>query len=510
MKHGLSRASAWLPWALLLFLGLVSVRAWVVGAGGASPCVIEAMGLGKDLLSGKENGRQGLVMSLWHPTLPVLVASPLSLLPKGPMRMVLGHGIGLVAGLLILRTVFSAARLSGSGRIVASLLCFVCLSHPHFLASGLSGELSLLGYALLASAVLQFSLWRGNRRTGHLVSLSIRLSLAQLAAPLAVPFVVFFGLCVLGALLREKGRPKGKVEGAMVLFAMPILYGLSLWLLFGWLIMGDPFCAWRNALGGASAAGPEKDSLVLDAAAYAWGLLARHPLFVACLVLGICWPGTRRVALWAGLLVLFWRAGLFLLGAAWGDASDAMLLVVFACLWLGSAVPRRAGQILLAAAAVLGLFRMGRLAEEPRRVLGEANVALRDGKDILGRARELESVGEAVERAGEDGWILVTGYAGYQISEATGSARLIHDMTFQLKKTLSDTSGKPLYLLLPRPEGEAAASGIYSDYPTLYEKGAPFLLFEEGWENWRLWRVVRSSANPWNVTVPLEFRTLGE
>lgn len=93
--------------------------------------------------------------------------------------------------------------------------------------------------------------------------------------------------------------------------------------------------------------------------------------------------------------------------------------------------------------------------------------------------------------------VAVSGYQGYQLLQGLNADErkvFVHQMSMYLDKALEQTRGKDLYLLVPRPVGESRWEDVNLKFPHLYEGGPEIILFDHNWENWRLFRVVRTDV----------------
>jgi hypothetical protein len=422
------RYAAWL-FVILLAVGLGA--AWYVMSRTpdfSREAVIRA-GVGHDLLNGLPRGRQGLVGSFGWAPMPTLMGLPMLRLPEpfGGLYAFTFMAMAAVAALCaFLNEWLRRCGVRGGVRFAVTLIVFLSPAIRQPAMHGGSGPF----FALMGMATMVFLLhWWETEQLRSLAYLAVTVAVAVLTRYQGL--ILFLGalVVVLVHLLLRPAR-KHYAEATLIIFLIPPLYAIGLWMTANWLIMGDAFFFLRG---------------LAEAVRSPAGLLE-------LLAEGVDW---RLVTVLTALPLLAWA----LYRGTRGSRA----------LWLG--LPTLAASFVLWSGGVVGAT--------PRPTPADA---------------ELAQVVAHVNSVRRHDWVIVSGYRGYEVAEALpghGRGQLQHVLSFYLDPVLRDTVRRRTYLLVPKPEGADRWEDINLKYPRLYAQGGAFTVYEKTWPHWRLLRIVR-------------------
>ena len=422
-----SRVEVWVFVALLL-LGFGI--AWYCVADGPVFCheALVRTGVGHDLLDDLSRGRQGLLGSFYWAPLPTLLALPLIRLPE-PLGGEWAHVIvAIVSGALIGVAMSAWLKRCGIAAATRVGVALALFMSPALQTPILEGS-SELTFSLLTLVAFCFLMrWWQTEKLQSLAYLAFVIALVMATRFQGVLLLVVTGAVILAHLVRRRGRRR-YAEATLIVFLLPPLYVAALWIAANWLIMGDP---WFSLRGMADAARSEGwGGLITDGCEWGRALLLCGIALAGRAAAAISTQGRRRLA---GLSVL--------------------VLCLF--LWTGS----------------YRTITFDRVTSE-----GDlSRIALDFGTTH-----------------GQD-WLVLAGYRGYELARLLpehGAPPFYHILSFYHDRTLRDTRGRRAYLLVPSPQGPDRWEDIHLKFPGIFENGAPFIVYEKSWPQWRLWRIVR-------------------
>ena len=267
----------------------------------------------------------------------------------------------------------------------------------------------------------------------------MRASLAYLSITCALALMTRHQtICILGLitlivvlylLIDRRGESYG--EGTLFILLTPSAYVIALWFAANWLIIGLPAFFIRGVLPPA----------ITDVS------------FIELATEGCEWDG---VLLPLCLAIVTW-AIVRIIPSSWPPLYKCIAILVLAGVVLRTDY---------------------RLEQQPREHAPQ---------------EELAEVVEYVEAKHRKDKVIISGYTGYEILRLTKHPRtFIHVMHLYMPKILADTRGQHLYLLVPRPEDVARWDDVSLSLPGIYQEGRDFTLYEKGWDNWQLLRIVRT------------------
>jgi hypothetical protein len=468
--------------AALLFSGLLAP------AGDAIPVQTWTYeGICRELVAGTTEGRQALVGSLWHAPLPTLVGLPAAaLLPRGAATPLVARTTIFMALVFLFwvllrfcRRLFPPWTARGCW-----LACLLLLARLPELAIQPQQTVTL---AAATAALLKLADWSEARRLSDLVKFAFALALLALCgAPLAGWTLLLALLLPAIAALDPALRPR--FQGLLILGLLPTLYALGIWALMSRLILSDACYAWRFVIHGlVTWQGWPQNALHLQNIA---------PL-ACCALLGVLAATRRalRTALLglAGVAVFAWVLLLHGLGFAWAADTAASLLVLIALLTLvaaGQAFEIRHPAVARCAAtlaALLLLFVWVRAPLPGSPPLGTQN---RQAQRTV-----LDAIERDVMSRTPYGRIFICGYRGLGLLEGEQRERFVASLDLHIGTLRERYRRQNLFLLVPRPEAEAALECTVWRYADIYSHGVERALFAGDWGGWRLYEI---------VTAPLE------
>ena len=407
-------------------------------------------GVGSDLLNGLSEGRQGLVGSLVWAPLPTLVGLPLVYVPRLGASSLAWPLIGAVVSAFTVVLLNRWLREAGLHWLIRYPVLLAYQLSPPVLAAVLAGSSALLLLAFLVALVHFLHHWLTTLDVRSLAYVGV---LSGLAVVTDWRTILLVALVLIVVFLRLRGhvnllplRQKGFTRAALLIFLVPGLYLVAVWLLSNWLIMGNPVSFLKGLLGNTS---------LLPArwySGFAWHLYLLAPLLLLLALLHARFVDTPRLAL-------------------------------------------RLFSILLMAVLVLSPFLL--------QLTSRASYF-----DLYPqRVRTVDEIISFLEDRYPNSRVLVDGYYGYLFrARAHRQDLFVHSINLSLPEVDHRTHGKELFILLPRPEGLRSWEDIYLSHPGLFsdyedyrvrdgEFSAAFV-FEERWllddgrPQWLLLRVV--------------------
>jgi hypothetical protein len=476
--------------ALLAAAALAGIAVAALVAADSVPLAPDSVmreALCRRMIAGATEGRQGLVSSAWFAPLPTLARLPLVyLLPESlaglPSRLV-SLFFGLAALAVLGRTAWRWA-----GALPAALVTLGLAAHPAFAAACVDGGDATAVACFLLLCATSWSRWVLEDRLTHLSAMSLAAALLcltrlEMAGWAAAGFVF--------VLLHEVNAPRlpGQRQAILILGLLPWAYGVGLWILGNWLIMGDAVYFLRGLASLAPPADRLFPSPALPAADPAWWLsLAAPALLLPAVLLKRESAGVSLALLTIAVAAL--AAGLDLLGCLW-DAPVILLgapaLGAVCLARLAGLVPKRLP------AARNALACLGLLA--PMLLLGLRPAAWNPAPAGFAPLREdgrkmLADIRGTVQAQTPFGTVYVCGYEAFPLLDGVADPMFLRELDFDFPRAAREYKGRTLFLLIPRPEGRGATESIHRKFPGIYAAGFANTLFTGNWGRWRLFELV--------------------
>ncbi|NLF22129.1 MAG: hypothetical protein GX590_03125 [Lentisphaerae bacterium] len=481
MAYLRNKLTEWIP----ALLAAVAFSVVLTPAGDALPVQTWTFeGICRELVAGTTEGRQALVGSLWHAPLPTLVGLPgAALLPRGASIPLVARGTTFLALFFLAYTLlrFCRRQFSMWPAMLFWLACLLLLARLPGLTTQPQMAVTL---AVAAATVLKFADWFDGRRLGDLVKFSFALALLALCGAHLAGWTLLLALLLpLVALLDPALRPR--LQGLLILGLLPVLYAMSIWLLMSRLMLADAIYPWR--------------ALIHTPPAWtgwpAAGMAPHHLGAVACCALlgglAAC-RRDRRTALLgvSGVALLVWHTVLQGYGLAWATGPAAGLLTLMALLTLASALgvlaarPHTVPLRHRLAVAGVGLVFLA-LCIPPRG--SSPTLAMQDRQT---QRRLLDAVEHYVESRTPYGRVFICSYRGLGLLEGDARERFVACLDLHVDALRERYHRQNLFLLVPRPEADAAFECAVWRYHDIYGHGAARALFAGDWGDWRLYEII--------------------
>lgn len=320
---------------------------------------------------------------VWHNDPPKLAAigfvfPPLSTMVFLPFTVIKPIATSLVA-LTLMSALLGGAMVTAMNRLLARcsmpgaqrwiVLALFALNPLVVFYAG-NGMSEVVSLALLTFALSCFVSWALTMQPRFLVGAAMAFALLLLLrysfAVWALAIAVMIGIG-----LGRRGAESDETEGTLITFLAPLLYALGVWILFNWLIVGDPM-GWLGGSGAFAVNAPQADSagsvdfaeVVLRTGQLALGVFALGIVVVPALVFAAV---ARRdaMALWLAILAF---VGLAVIGVgalveqdldafALRNALPVLVVCVAGAAWLYRILP--GARMLVLPATIVGLVLTG-------------------------------------------------------------------------------------------------------------------------------------------------------
>ncbi len=486
MASRAKKLSALLLGALLLAGVLI---ACLIGADSV-PLAPDSMireSLCRRMIQGATEGRQGLVSSTWFAPLPTVARLPLVYLLPDSLPGLPSRLVSLLFGLATLAALGRTAW-RWSGGVPAALVVTGLAVHPAFITACLDGgdATAIACFTLLCAA--SWSRWVLEDRLTHLSLMSLSAALLCLTR---FEMLAWAGAGFAFVLLHEATAPRlpHQRQAILILGVLPWAYGISLWVLGNWLIMGDALYFLRGLAHLAPAASHRFPSPALPVSDPSWILpLAFPALLILAALLKREFAGLSLGLLaFAGAAV---AAGLDALGCLWTPSVILLPLLALCLLALArltALVPTQQPARRAAFAALATLVPLVLLAGRPTAwnaapatpaPLREENLAM------------LDEIRDLVDSQTPFATVYVCGYDSFNLLDGNTDPTFLRELDFDFARATREYEGRTLYLLVPKPGGRGATESIHRKFPGIYTAGFANTLYTGDWGRWRLFELV--------------------
>ena len=192
------------------------------------------------------------------PPLTTVVFLPFTLVkPLATSLVALPLASALFGGWMVVAMNRLLARCSMPGPQRWLLLAAFALN-PLVLFYAGNGMSEVVYLALLTVSLYGFASWFLTNQPRFLVAAGLAFSLLVLLRYSFAVWAVVIAV-MMGIGLNRRGAGNDETEGTLVTFLAPLIYALSVWVLFNWLIVGDPL-RWLSSSGAFAVNAPQADA----------------------------------------------------------------------------------------------------------------------------------------------------------------------------------------------------------------------------------------------------------
>ena len=337
--------------------------------------------------------------------------------------------------------------------------------------------------ALFVLAVLKLLDWARERRLRDWVWFSFLMAGLLLCGLPYIGWVVAM-LFVTPLLIVADKRTRPRVGGLMFLCLAPVVYAAGCWILLSYLILDDPFFAWRFI--GDLSFGPFQGAALWTAAACA--AVAALAAAVHKIIDNRYWIIDNRYEDYLettnspqqGRIVDSYSMGNEKRGTE-NRCSSKSYKYLLSIIYYPLSIICVAASV--AAAAILWFATLSAAALDWSLPWGApANIAPPDRDAVARHVKEVTPWGR----------VFVCGYAGLggQCSDPADDAMFEPCLDLHIGVLREAYTRQRLYLLVPKPERENALEPCEWRYGGIYDNGAQRLLFDQDFGPWRLYEIV--------------------
>ena len=464
-------------WAFLIFLAVFAAGRLLLPF--ANSIEMDTHTAIAEAMRHSENwGRQALVCSPDHPTLPTLAILIINLIAQ-PLHLNPGHLLAALCQGTLLWVAASAFPGWRRWLVLAGLGAFAA-GFPELRQAFLSPAPAWLAATLTAIFLAAASEWHRNYAFRDIVGSAIAAALLCLCG-LSGMALALTGLVTLGWSILHERYDRGTREGLVFVLWLPAAYAIALILHWNWLVMGDLFYHFRpfaTCLSSGAATIAEATTVLRQLGLLALGTWAAllftagrrngRSVLIAAMVLLIGSVATLATA-WIGFASLETVAVLPL------AAGLAALLLHAGAEWDRFDTFRRLGPpLLLACFAIIAIQARRPAIASPR--LGEEAPT----------STELTTI---VDSRWQDSRIYVTGIRATCLYPDPAQHRFLPLVDERIGAIFEHAKVEQLHVLIPPDDGRFYRPG--SAFARYHDQGHPALLLEKEWTSgWQLWRCV--------------------
>ncbi len=438
-------------------------------------------------------GRQALVGSAWHAPLPLLLQTPFARFPllfSILLALIVGVAVFLHLRPSSCQTVKPSNQSAAKPQnyllsVIRYLLSVICA-----LAVGAAvvSTAAPTANALFVLSALKLLDWARDRRLRDWVWFSFLMAGLLLCGLPYIGWVVAMTL-VAPLLIVADRRTSPRVGGLMFLCLAPVVYAAGCWILLSYLILDDPFFAWRFV--GDLGFGPFPRAALWTAAACA--AVAALAAAVHKIIDNRYWIIDNRYEGYRETTNLPQQDRIEE-SAKWKVQSDNDPLqqsktiednrrrkYPLSIIYYPLSIICAAASV--AAAAILWFATLSAAALDWALPWGApANIAPPDRDAVARHVKDVTPWGR----------VFICGYAGLggQCSDPADDAMFEPCLDLHIGVLREAYTRQKLYLLVPKPERENALEPCEWRYGGIYCNGAQRLLYDQDFGPWRLYEVV--------------------
>lgn len=440
------------------------------------------------LMSGHNWGRQALVGSYAYPLLPTLAL----LLAEIPARLFGVDPVRLLTAVCQAWTLCYLFRFSSSsGRIFRGMgILLAAFLFPEFREALLLLDPSWITVLVSASMIYHADRWFRESLLRDAVVVAVLGGFLAFAGVVPCLFAasVLYLLCCRRRSGGTPGPEGGITAGTRLLIWAPFVYGLILWYLWNWLILGDLLFSVRELWHWFSSCSMGE---VLDRIAVQLRDMPRSvPAAAVALVLAIAVTADRLCVFFLGLLGGCVCGGMILRGCGVFPAGATLLSIELAVLsiigllhcpwhscrgWHGIR-PEYGAILIWCLFAVLSWLSPGSgLAAEAR---------------FSGGAPQADDITRYIDQFWPDSRVMVYGIRVPAIYHDPREHRFVASLDYHEGLFLSKAQEEQLHLLVP-PPWSGYYSAVGNPFAAIHRHGGQWLLLEKQYPGgWQLWRCV--------------------
>lgn len=407
----------------------------------------------------------------------------------------------LAAGVLL--DTFERLHVKQKYAVVVTLLY---VFNPFIFFYGCNGMSESIFFTLIIYIVCNLSLWMKMGKSKHLVKIAFALVFLFFTRYEAIPFAVAVGICIIIHILFDhKERIYWLnntfreryfyIEGTMVLLYTPMAYGVLLWVIFNWVINGNPLYFLNSAYSNVSQSIFSRDfGSCWDILFYEFErLIPFIPLFLLIIVLYIC---RRRVfttdfaaVLILNLTLMVFHYWMLLSGSSFGwlrfFSYTLPISISFVPFLLSETKLKHLNTVKAAFAVTLvisGLLCAYALQDEDL-AKEELNVTI---------SNEVYTMADYInEKLSEEIVLMDSFLTNGVILNVDNVDNLVVSSSLNFYECVADPVGQGInYLLVPDTSGVGNLDAINAAHPDIYSSGAEWCELEVEFDGFRLYRVI--------------------
>jgi hypothetical protein len=467
---------------------------------------------------------------IWPP-LPSLLNIPILLLKDWfPELAAFGFSGILVTAAFSAATVsivYTEFRFHQASPLTSLVFAALIGLHPMVLLYGANGMSEMVFGCFLALAIAHFIRWSRTGESRPLIFLAFSLAFAFLVryeaafVAMAVSFAIMMHAIVQHRDMRSPDRLIFRMEGTLIVVLAPFAYTVAAWILLNYSIMGDPLYFLRSNYSNASQTGNTEvvdPSLsggleYLSALQLVWikslPFLPPVLLLLAFRLITGRWKRMDTLSLLALVAAVPSLQFLMLLtGSSFAWLRFFMYPLVIAAAWM----PHEYGLYrnsrlkalflsVLAAGFLASAALTWNIMQNPDLAPDEYTALHFEGSSVHERTLSAIEAARAVDRLIEedpDALVLTDSFSSYEIivkSRYPGQFVNSTDRDYRFK--LEAPWEGVRYILVPKPQGQAALDSISTTYPGLFEEGYEWTrhVVSIG-DLWKIYEVMGPPASP--------------
>ena len=453
--------------------------------------------------------RYASVGLVWNP-LPSTLQLPFVALAKfwrpfasSGICAVIVTAIFVALAVWVLLDTFERLQVSKKYAITATLL-YAC--NPFILFYGCNGMSESIFFTFIIYIVCNLSLWMKMGKSKHLVKIAFALVFLFFTRYEAIPFAVAVGICII---LHVLFNPKERiywlndtfreryfyVEGTMVLLYTPMAYGVLLWIIFNWVINGNPLYFLNSAYSNVSQSIFSKDF------GSGWDILFYEverlipfiPLFLLLILFYI-----RRKRIFTtdfaaifilNIILMVFHYWMLLSGGSFGwlrfFAYTLPISMSFVPYVLSESKQKHLKADKTAVAVVLllsGLLCAYSLQDEEL-AKEELNITI---------SNEVYTMSDYInENLSEEIVLMDSFLTNGVILNVDNVDNLVVSSSLDFYECVADPVGHGInYILVPDTSGVGNLDAVNSAYPDLYAEGAEWCELEQEFDGFKLYRII--------------------